>query len=381
MPHLLFRAGFEIDAVSSNQLLKENKFLSDYKFYSDKQSMLVHLIKKNLDVYDFIIPCDDQTLKNILDSSLAVVEKLKLLPVQAAENLKHISSKIGLSCALLEGGVVTPDFVVAGNFTEAVAAGEKLGYPLMLKIDFSGGGNGVFKCESASDLASIPQENFNLPLLVQKKISGEELDLSGIYRSGKLVTFSYSTIKKVIGNEFGPSSVRVYEQLGNVSEDVFLEMKKLGKVLGANGFVTISAIKSSGGKIYFIEADMRPNVWVEMAKFIGDDPAKKLQKWFLQERSQVAKLQYPQPLNKKFPTKLLIPYFARLSVAEILTNRYNVWKFMLKEDREFVLRFLYQQIFFKVFRTIKRSPTLLIRVIVPRKENRVKVRNFLLFKP
>jgi len=51
--------------------------------------------------------------------------------------------------------------------------------------------------------------------LVQKKIEGTELDLSGFYREGKLIYFTHSKIEKVSQNKFGPSLLRTYEQIGN----------------------------------------------------------------------------------------------------------------------------------------------------------------------
>ncbi|MBU6339202.1 MAG: ATP-grasp domain-containing protein [Rickettsiales bacterium] len=184
---------------------------------------------------------------------------MKLLPINSEENLKHIYSKIGLSLTLSKAGITTPDFIVANGLDEVKEAAQKLQYPVMIKTNSDSGGVGVFECNDVADINKINSSFFNSPLLVQKKIIGTELDLYGLYRDGKLIYFTYSQIKKVAKNKFGPSKLRLYKQLSVVDKEIFIEMKNLGKALGANGFVTISCIEANN-KRYFFEADMRPNV-------------------------------------------------------------------------------------------------------------------------
>lgn len=389
MPSLLSRSGFDVDVIAAGHFLKKSRFISDYEMVVDVKEALVRAAKRNLDAYDFIIPCDDATLEAALNSEISLEDKLKLIPIKNAENLKHIYSKIGLSQVLSEADITTPYFFVVRNFSEATAAAEKLKYPVMVKVDSSSGGCGVFECCNAFDLNMIDQKIFDLPVLIQKKIIGAELDLSAIYRDGQLLHFTYSKIEKVIGNKFGPSSLRTYEQLCNVEERVFLEMKKIGQALGANGFTTISCIKSDDdNKLYFIEADMRPNVWVEVSKFIGDDPAIKISQWF----SDAAVLKYPHSINIKYNKKILIPSFLRLSAREILCNRYNVWKFISWDDGNLTLELLCKKIFTdkmlellemrKFFtkelciRAVKRAPTNLIRLVISKREDRMRIKNF-----
>ncbi len=240
----------------------------------------------------------------------------------------------------------------------------------MIKIDSSNGGRGTFECENLADLKNINPQVFDSAVLIQKKIIGQELDLSGFYHDGKLIFFTYSEIKKVSENKFGPSVVRLYHQLGAIDKKIFLEMEQLGQALGADGFVTISCMESSEDKKrYFIEADMRPNSWVQFGKFFGDDPAKRISKWFLHQETP----QYPSAINKKYPTQLLMPYFYRMLPTEILLNRYNVWKFLPIEDYKLVFHLLYTKsaIFLKM---IKYIPTKLCRMIVRNKEHRIKIR-------
>lgn len=375
LPSLLARAGFVIDVITTGLLLKRSKFIADYEVVQNRNLIPIRTAERNLDIYDFIIVIDDETLGLIAHCDIPIQDKLKILPIKNEENLQHIFSKIGLSKALSKAGVNTPPFLVAQGVKEVIDAAEKLEYPVMVKTNSANGGSGVFECKNADDIKLLPSYIFSDALLVQKKIDGIEVDLSALYQDEKLIHFSYSKIEKVIGNKFGTSSVRTYKQLALVEKQIFLELENLGKALGANGFVTISCIISDN-KRYFIEADMRESAWVEFAKFIGDDPAIRIAQWFSNKQT----LTYPYPINKNYPEQLTLPYFIRLSIQEILFNRYNVWKYMPWEDLPALIDLLGNKIYhniFKpalIFKKIKYFPTTLIKLAVPDREDRLRVK-------
>ncbi len=329
LPFLLFRAGFEIDAVTAGTFVNYGGLISRHTVVAGEKDLPKKLDEIDLDAYDLIVPFDDQALQNIRDSNLPLKKKLKLLPVLNEKDFQHLGSKIALSEILNQAQITTPPFLEALGLEQVIAAAEKLTFPVMVKVDFSGGGGGVFECKNQSDIAEIDIKHFALPLLVQKKIAGCELDLTAFYQNSQLLHFGYSWFEKVV-SKFGPSSLRTYEQLGNsCDEKLFLTMQQLGKVLGADGFVKISAIKcEQDGELYFIEADMRPNIWIDFTKFIGDDLALKIANWF----EKKAVLQFPISINSKFPTKLKMAHFLRTALLDILFNRYNVLGLMSVED-------------------------------------------------
>lgn len=385
------RCGFEIDMLTINRSYLKSTLLRSCELVSDYENLLIQAGRKNLDQYDIIIISDDSALKNILDSELDDEIKLKLLPVNNIACFEHIASKIGLSKILFKNHIATPEFRIANNIDETVKSAETLGYPVFVKVDHSNGGNGAFECNNQEDIYKINPMHFNLPILVQKKIEGTELDLSAFYQNGNLIHFHFCEIKKVSQNQYGPSSVRKYFQASEINEQIFEDLVNLGKAIGANGFATISYLKSNDGKGYFIEADMRPNVWTDFTKFIGDDIAKKISAYF--EKGEF--LNYPILRNEKFPTSMIMPYWLRLSVFEILINRYNVWKFIEKKDMIAQIDSYYHQFlsykvtnisyklkrifnkFRKLSREIKRLPTTIIRLVLPKKEDRIKIKNYL----
>lgn len=392
------KAKFTIDVITTNSSLKKIHDIQNYQYCKSLQDMLSCALTKNLDEYDIIIIGDDLTLKTILDSDISEEIKLKLLPVKNTNNFNHIASKIKLSEILHKNNIPTPKFAVANNVDEAASHAETIGFPVMVKVDFSCGGSGVFECKNQKEIHEINPYYFKLPLLIQKKIIGKELDLSAFYLDGKLIHFHYCQVEKVIGGKFGISSLRKYFQPSEISKKIFQDLTNIGQALGANGFVTISYLQENSEIGYFIEADMRPNVWIDFTHFIGDDISIKIVNWFKNKEA----LKYPIALNENYPKSLIIPYWLRLNWFEILTNRHNVWKFIPKiyfraqidyiyqKRRDLIINILEKTLekirknrdliymyLSKLPRRIKRLPTILIRLILPNKEDRIKIKTYI----
>jgi len=106
---------------------------------------------------------------------------------------------------------------------------------------------------------------------------------------------------------------------------VFEELTNLGRAIGANGFVTISTIEASDGSgRYYFEADMRPSVWADCSTFFGDDPAASISRWF----SEGTCLTPENVARQVASAPVTIPWFLRMAVWELLTNRYSVWRYL-----------------------------------------------------
>ena len=270
--HLLSRAGFSVDIVTTSRHLRLSRFARTvHSVTSDKAlaPSAYDVVRIRGKPYDWVIATDDLTLR-----ALALLEwppgmRLKFLPSSTPENLPHLCSKIGLSRVLSAGGIRTPPFRIARNHEEAIEAASAIGYPVMLKVDFSGGGQGVHECAKDADIVALRHLFTEQPLLVQKKIEGTTLDLSAIYFDGELVHFTYSTCERRL-KQFGLSVVRTYYPLALVDGEIFTELSALGNVLAASGFVNITCIEAADGTRQYIEADMRPNAWADFSRFFGE---------------------------------------------------------------------------------------------------------------
>ena len=333
IPGLLTRARFTVDVITQSALLQHTHQIKDL-VYARSDEALLELAEKQISKhYDLVIIGDDITLRLILQSNLPAQTKLKLLPVTSENHYSHLFSKIGLSQAFEAGKVLTPQYGVANSASEFIPLANSLGYPVLIKVDASFGGQGVFVCQSDHDIANLAPKlaqhpHFRFPVLVQEKIEGLCLDLSAFYQAGKLISFCHAVEEKTT-SPLGPSNVRTYTQLGCLDREIFLELAALGKALGADGFANITAIWSNiNGQRYYIEADMRPNGWADYSKYIGNDLAGAIKAYF--EHGGI--LQHPHAINAQFPRTLLIAHVSRLKAWEILINRYGVWRFATREQ-------------------------------------------------
>ena len=351
VPTLLSRAGFAVDVITNSYIFKKHPAIKNFIFVANSD-YIARVASENIkNNYSLIVIGDDNTLKKILNSDLPAEEKIELLPIQTIKNLDHIYSKIGLSRIFQEFGINTPEFCIAKDKSELKKSVESLGYPVFVKVDSSGGGFGVFECSSNGDVEVLLNKLQIYPVLLQKKIQGIELDLSGFYQNSKLIHFSCSKIERVNG-KFGASALRTYMPIAHLQKEIFDELDLLGMALGANGFVNIACIQSDyDKKRYFIEADMRPNAWVDFSKYFGDDPAVQINNFFSTSQT----LQHPYPINLAYPDKILLPYFSRIKLWELVINRYCVWKYVPNRDHLTIILYL-------VIRKIK---TMVIKVFKP----------------
>jgi hypothetical protein len=336
VPTLLSRAGFVVDVITNCYIFKKHPAIRNFVFVANYDDITRTASEKNKKNYSLIVIGDDNTLSKILNSDLSDEEKLELLPIMTIKNLDHIYSKIGLSRVFQEFGINTPEFRIAKDKSELKKFVESLGYPVLVKIDSSGGGFGVSECSSNGDVEVLLNKLQTYPVLLQKKMQGVELDLSGFYQNSKLIHFSCSRIERVNG-KFGASALRTYVQIAHLKKEIFDELDLLGKALGANGFVNVACIQSDHDqKRYYIEADMRPNAWVDFSKYFGDDPAVQINNFFSTSNT----LQHPYPINLAYPDKILLPYFSRIKLWELATNRYFVWKYTPNRDHLAIILYL-----------------------------------------
>lgn len=321
---LLLRAGFSIDAISLPIQHRSSRFLKSHRIVSTPTELL-DAIQPALHGkrYDLICPGDDETLHLIAHSHLPEPIRQQVLPITSPAHTSHLFSKSGLSLALANGGVRTPDFRVIHSRGDFSSAASDLGFPFLAKLDSSWGGRGVFRFVSAKDIARhLPKLTF--PLVIQRLIPGPTLDLSGFYQHSQLIHFTSSEFIASSGGPHGISKVRRFTQLSHIDPAIFPELQALGKAVGAHGFSNVTAILSeTDGQRYYIECDLRPNVWADYGRLMGNDAAPAFRNWFLHRQPMT----WPQPHDDAFPATSVIPYLARLSAWELLTNRYRAWDF------------------------------------------------------
>ena len=363
--NLLTRTGFTVDMISTNPLLKKSRSVRHY-FLAEKNDVLLKIASEKTEgKYALVVIGDDPTLGKILDSDLSTDQKLALLPVTSAQHFSHVFSKIGLSRAFKENGLLTPDFRIANNAHDLKNAARELGHPLFIKVDSSSGGAGITESASSDDLDEAIGRIKAFPVLMQKKIEGVEVSMEAFYQNGALIHFAYSTQEKY-KYRFGPSLVRRYVQLSLLEQKVFDDLRLLGSALGAHGFVNISSIRSSlDGRLYFFEADMRPNLWLAHPHYFGDDPAVAIRNHFLTG----ATLAQPYPFDARYPREILLSHALRIGLGDLLLNRYQVWKHLPEN-------FFYITLRYRVWGGARQNMAMLYKYLLP-KPHRAVIKKYL----
>lgn len=322
---LLDRAGFEVSVIyrgDSLKLFSKVNLLCISKSHEALMKDIQNILHQN---FDLVILTDDLMIAAILHSNLPEEIKARILPVTSSAYWSHLCSKNALSTYLEKSKVLQPQFSISQSRQDLEKDALVLGFPLLLKIDFSGGGAGVFECANLEQVRATVLPPNCFPLLLQKKICGAVIDHSGFFYQGQLIHYSYAQFVSCNSFTFTPSVVRLYSARHTVDLSIVDELNKLGRTLGLHGFANISCIRSDeDGKYYYFEADVRPNVWVNFPYYLNDDPAKAINHFFMTNEIWLGEAR----THKGSIHQLQIPYVFRLSFLEISSNKYRVWKYM-----------------------------------------------------
>lgn len=328
----LNRAGFIVDVLSIHAGFKKHRLVRQHVLARDDASFLAAATDMIRHPYALVVPCDDPTLGRIMRSGLTDAQKSVLLPVMSSDDFIHIYSKIGLSQILRKHGIPTPDFRAARDRHELEAAIRELGYPVFVKIDASSGGLGIFEATHDAEARALAGGIAPYPVLVQKRVPGVTVSMEAFYRQGRLVHFAYS-MQQGRTSEFGPTSIRRYVPRAGLEQGVFEQLDALGGALGADGFVNIGSIRSDiDGDLYFFEADMRPNLWINHPRHFGDDPAGAIRQCF----STGTHFDPPCP---PVSGDTLLPHALRLGATDLMLNRHQVWRYLPSDFVYITLRY------------------------------------------
>lgn len=345
---ILKRASFDVEYICPELGPPDIKECKRIYFQDPFSTCISNLTKKNH--YNLVVLGDDQSIAEVLDSNLSTEEKLKILPVQSKNNFDHLYSKCHLAKIFLNADIKSPKFTICTSPNEIFNEINKIGYPVIIKADRSTGGSGTYEFKNRSEISEIINV-LRFPILIQEKILGNVIDLSGFYQEGRMIFFTYSSFIKSI-SKFGASSVREYTQIGKTSKSIYKDLNKIGIALGANGFVNISAIENYSTKeLYYFEADMRPNVWVDAGKYVGEDASIPINNYY---HLGIIK-PYSSSVNQNYPINMVLSYLIRLSLLDLLANRNQAW-FKHIDNSEFAKWYLINKIniyashyFFKFF--------------------------------
>ncbi len=232
------------------------------------EALRPHLAKHGAD-YRWIIPVDDGILRELVrrrnESWIA-----DWFPVDVHTDAPElIVSKVNFFVAMTAAGVPMARSEVVRQLGEAVAAADRIGYPVMLKRDLGTAGFGVFKCNSRDELEGLFNEKIqSRPGLIQQFLPGRVGVTEALFDHGRPICWMSSYTPVTWPAPFGPSCVRQFMYHPEV-ENI---LRKIGEVSGIHGFGGFDFIHDpKTGRLDILEMHARATAGLHLGPKAGVD--------------------------------------------------------------------------------------------------------------
>jgi hypothetical protein len=281
-------------------------------------------------IFELKILSSDALIWALVDSPIDPLIKTQLSPIANSSYLNALDGKVGAAAMWEELAIPSPPSRVAHSLTEAATMATEMGFPVMLKVSRSGGGDGIFKCGSVEEIMNAPIST-ERPFLVEKYLDGDLMSVEPLFLQSRLVAYSYSKMTYFLGN-YQPSLERIFMPCPEI-EPI---LQKLGKELQWTGFANISLIRESKSrKLFLFELDFRPNRWIRYGEMVGVD-------WSRALRDPFSPLQSPQSIKKMrhFPSDLVHAIRKKKGrrILYWIFNQNKSWKSIPFYDLKYLLR-------------------------------------------
>lgn len=273
LPKLFVEAGFEADVLCpESNCARKGGYHDQWIDSGPTQDILLARLYQLVqsERYVRVVLCDDPLLWRI--TSQPIKPLLSLLPVQGKS--KRIMEKIGFAEFCVEHQIPSPKFAVVRQASHWPAAANVVGFPLVIKPNFSNGGEGTIICHSEAEYRNAEQVfSHQGEYLVQEYLHGELVAVEALFRKGELLEYATSC---AYSEALGPSTRRIYQD----KDDRLTELiRAFGKASALDGFANMSLIQTQNGQYWLFEADPRPNRWFAFGKWFAADFAEAIQKW------------------------------------------------------------------------------------------------------
>jgi predicted ATP-grasp superfamily ATP-dependent carboligase len=188
---------------------------------------------------------------------------LGLPPAQAVE---RCTDKLALTEAAGAAGLAAPETIACDSAEEALAAAQRLGFPVVLKplrTVFAHGEETVHLASSlVADAASLDTalSASGFPCLVQRRETGAMLSVAGVIADGRLLAATASRYLRTWPPDGGPVSFsRSLEQPAPFLESV----ARLAHAIGWNGIFELELIELADGRPAVL--DFNPRIYGSLA--------------------------------------------------------------------------------------------------------------------
>jgi Carbamoyl-phosphate synthase L chain, ATP binding domain len=273
MPALLHQGGCLVDVFCTEGawVLKNRYYHQSVIAENDPElfmQQLLDFIHDYGDQYQWVIPGDDDILSMLNQHIKGEHLFYKLMPLSKIENRKMLGSKIGFAEVCAQYMIKAPRYLVYRDGMTHEEIRQAVGYPLMVKVDLSAGGFGIYRCENERDLAAtLSGISSQQRLLLQEVIEGYEVNTELLCKNGELVVYNHSTRVKTMG-QFGVSTKRAFSTNPRLAP----MLAAISKDLGLSGFCNmVFMYRPTTDEYFLIEADPRPNSWMYYGRLCGSD--------------------------------------------------------------------------------------------------------------
>lgn len=341
IPELFKRAGCTVEVMcGSNSWLIKNKYWDKWHKIDNKNSEIYTLTLEKLvceQNYDWVVLTDDECIRVLSERITDPVLFQKILPMQKNEHKIFLGSKFGFSKICQKYNIPSPAFVIYDGSADLLVATKHLCYPILLKVDKSGGGNGVFLAQDALELLrlfnelSVEQKN---NLVFQEYIVGDNISVEALFKNGKIIGFASSKILHNVQGEFSVSRVREFTSAHAVTPI----LSQLAEVLGLNGFASITFIRSNETEtFYLIEADLRPHGWFYLDKIVGVDFSQLIKQYLAADLASAPIIVNTKPEIIKYflrDIKWAVSERSFVTILHWIINKDNCWRFVPWHDQK-----------------------------------------------
>lgn len=344
IPFLFHRAGCQIDVYCSpHSWLRKSRYArawhpaptNDEKAYVAGLESLTQTQQ-----YDWVVLTDDFALRVLTDHLSDETDALSLLPLTTPKHRAVVGSKAELSRVALEHNLQTPRFVIYESDDAVEQAIEHVPFPMLLKVDRSGGGKGIVRCENAEEMRKAvstlsPEQRHKL--VFQQYIVGDNIAVEALFSGGTIYAYTYAIVTANMEDEFGVSAVRTYQ----AHAAMHTILSAIGSAIGIRGFCSLTFMRDRvTGEHYLIEADMRPHAWFALSRFAGIDFSTAIQNFLEQNESTLSQVAIPEQVEVRHFFRDIRRSIADRNVLEFARwcfNSQGRWRYIpLHDTRLFV---------------------------------------------
>ncbi|MFZ6688300.1 ATP-grasp domain-containing protein [Undibacterium sp. SXout11W] len=332
LPALLHEAGCEIcvlgvpDNFPSYSRFVKRVFISPNDVDAVVADLNVHL-QNQANKYDWIIISDDPLLYALEKRRNEAWVKENFPTIAGDAGIDFITSKSVFIEACRKKNIKVPDFDLCSDLPQLQAAGDRLGYPLVIKQEQGFAGLAVRIVDDAESLSGLPLEQH---VIAQKFIRGRLASAAAVYKDGKPIAW-FSYYRSRTWGDCGPSAAieaKVFPELEHM-------LTQLGQLSGFHGLCGIDFFEQENtGELILLEQNFRPTLTIGLAKRFGVDLAMAIRILLGGDDARI-----DRALTQKTTVKSVIPLFPQ-----------DVFRAIDAQDRRGLLKWCFYPLWWREMR-------------------------------